>query len=108
METGYEKRYIESRHDQSPDFSKSDQAGKLADNKSIKVVLTDVNGTEDWWNTDNGTVRVIADGDGKHFLLGNPYMYPLDIVRFLKENEAILEQKILDIGCEGGACCRYT
>lgn len=78
----------------APTLANRINAGKLADNKSIKVVLTDVNGTEDWWNTDNGTVRVIADGDGKHFLLGNPYMYPLDIVRFLKENEAILEQNI--------------
>ena len=61
-----------------------------------------MNGTEDWWNTDNGTVRVIADGDGKHFLLGNPYMYPLDIVRFLKENEAILEQKYWTLDVKEG------
>ena len=104
------KRYIESRHDQSPTLAERINAGKLADNEPIEVVLTDANGTEEWWNTDNGTVRVIADGDGKHFLLGNPYMYPLDIARFLKGNETILAQKILDIGYEDwrGACCRYA
>ena len=64
METGDEKRYIESCHDRSPDFSERINAGKLADDKPIEVVLTDANGTEEWWNTDNGTVRVIADGDG--------------------------------------------
>lgn len=86
----------------APTLANRINAGKLADNKSIKVVLTDANGTEDWWNTDNGTVRVIADGDGKHFLLGNPYMYPLDIVRFLKENEAILEQKYWTLDVKEG------
>ena len=86
----------------APTLANRINAGKLADNKSIKVVLTDVNGTEDWWNTDNGTDRVIADGDGKHFLFGNPYMYPLDIVRFLKENEAILEQKYWTLDVKEG------
>lgn len=78
---------------EAPTLAERINAGKLADNKPIEVVLTDANGTEEWWNTDNGTVRVIADGDGKHFLLGNPYMYPLDIARFLKGNETILAQK---------------
>ena len=77
----------------APTLAERINAGKLADDKPIEVVLTDANGTEEWWNTDNGTVRVIADGDGKHFLLGNPYMYPLDIARFLKGNETILAQK---------------
>lgn len=77
----------------APTLAERINAGKLADNEPIEVVLTDANGTEEWWNTDNGTVRAIADGDGKHFLLGNPYMYPLDIARFLKGNEAILAQK---------------
>lgn len=77
----------------APTLAERINAGKLADDKPIEVVLTDANGTEEWWNTDNGTVRVIADGDGKHFLLGNPYMYPLDIARFLKGNETILGQK---------------
>lgn len=78
---------------EAPTLAKRINAGKLADNESIEVVLTDANGTEEWWNTDNETVRAIADGDGKHFLLGNPYMYPLDIARFLKGNETILAQK---------------
>lgn len=77
----------------APTLAERINAGKLADNEPIEVVLTDANGTEEWWNTDNGTVRAIADGDGKHFLLGNPYMYLLDIARFLKGNEAILAQK---------------
>lgn len=85
-----------------PTLANRIKAGKLADDELIEVVLTDANGTEDWWNTDNGTVRVIADGDGKHFLLGNPYMYPLDIVRFLKENEAILEQKYWTLDVKEG------
>ena len=76
----------------APTLAERINAGKLADNESIEVVLTDANGTEEWWNN-NGTVRAIADGDGKHFLLGNPYMYPLDIARFLKGNETILAQK---------------
>lgn len=78
----------------APTLAERINAGKLVDNEPIEVVLTDANGTEEWWNTDNGTVRVIADGDGKHFLLGNPYMYPLDIARFLKGNETILAQNI--------------
>ena len=86
----------------APTLAERINAGKLADNEPIEVVLTDANGTEEWWNTDNGTVRVIADGDGKHFLLGNPYMYPLDIARFLKENEAILEQKYWKLDVKEG------
>lgn len=78
-------------------------SGKLADKEAIEVVLADANTANDWWDTDNGTVRAIADGDGKHFLLGNPYMYPLDIARFLKGNETILAQKYwtLDTKNEG-------
>lgn len=86
----------------APTLAERINAGKLADEKPIEVVLTDTNGTEEWWNTDNGTVRVIADGDGKHFLLGNPYMYPLDIVRFLKKNEAILAQKYWTLDVKEG------
>lgn len=68
----------------APTLANRINAGKLADNKSIKVVLTDVNGTEDWWNTDNGTVRVIADGDGKHFLLGNSLYVSVGYRSFLE------------------------
>lgn len=92
-DTEYKYEPLTKAMTKAPTLAERINAGKLADDKPIEVVLTDANGTEEWWNTDNGTVRVIADGDGKHFLLGNPYMYPLDIVRFLKENEAILAQK---------------
>lgn len=85
----------------APTLAERINAGKLADNEPIEVVLTDANGTKEWWNTDNGTVRAIADGDGKHFLLGNPYMYPLDIARFLKGNE-ILEQKYWTLDVKEG------
>ena len=92
-DTGYKYEPLTKAMTKAPTLAERINAGKLADNEPIEVVLTDANGTEEWWNTDNGTVRVIADGDGEHFLLGNPYMYPLDIVRFLKENETILAQK---------------
>lgn len=77
----------------APTLAERINSGKLADKEAIEVVLADANTANDWWNTNNGTVRAIADGDGKHFLLGNPYMYPLGIARFLKENETILAQK---------------
>lgn len=78
---------------EAPTLAARINSGKLADKEAIEVVLADANTANDWWNTDKGTVRAIADGDGKHFLLGNPYMYPLDIARFLKGNETILAQK---------------
>lgn len=81
-----------------PTLAERINSGKLADKEAIEVVLADANTANDWWDTDNGTVRAIADGDGKHFLLGNPYMYPLDIARFLKENETILAQKYWTLG----------
>ncbi len=92
-DTEYKYEPLTKAMTKAPTLAERINAGKLADNESIEVVLTDANGTEEWWNTDNGTVRAIADGDGKHFLLGNPYMYPLDIARFLKGNETILAQK---------------
>lgn len=92
-DTEYKYEPLTKAMTKAPTLAERINAGKLADDKPIEVVLTDANGTEEWWNTDNGTVRVIADGDGKHFLLGNPYMYPLDIARFLKGNETILAQK---------------
>lgn len=92
-DTEYKYEPLTKAMTKAPTLAERINAGKLADNESIEVVLTDANGAEEWWNTDNGTVRAIADGDGKHFLLGNPYMYPLDIARFLKGNETILAQK---------------
>lgn len=92
-DTGYKYEPLTKAMTKAPTLAERINAGKLADNEPIEMVLTDANGTEEWWNTDNGTVRAIADGDGKHFLLGNPYMYPLDIARFLEGNETILAQK---------------
>lgn len=83
---------------EAPTLAARINSGKLADKEAIEVVLADANTANDWWDTDNGTVRAIADGDGKHFLLGNPYMYPLDIARFLKENRTILAQKYWTLG----------
>lgn len=83
---------------EAPTLAARINSGKLADKEAIEVVLADANTANDWWDTDNGTVRAIADGDGKHFLLGNPYMYPLDIARFLKENGTILAQKYWTLG----------
>ena len=48
--------------------------GKLADGAEITVTLS---------SDDNASN---ADGDGKHFLLGNPYMYPLSLESFFAEN----------------------
>lgn len=100
-DTKYKYEPLTKAMTKAPTLAERINAGKLADNEPIEVVLTDANGTEEWWNTDNGTVRAIADGDGKHFLLGNPYMYPLDIARFLKGNE-ILEQKYWTLDVKEG------
>lgn len=100
-DTEYKYEPLTKAMTKAPTLAERINAGKLADNEPIEVVLTDANGTEEWWNTDNGTVRAIADGDGKHFLLGNPYMYPLDIARFLKGNE-ILEQKYWTLDVKEG------
>lgn len=48
--------------------------GKLADGAEITVTLSSDDNASD------------ADGDGKHFLLGNPYMYPLSLESFFAEN----------------------
>lgn len=100
-DTEYKYEPLTKAMTKAPTLAERINAGKLADNEPIEVVLTDANGTKEWWNTDNGTVRAIADGDGKHFLLGNPYMYPLDIARFLKGNE-ILEQKYWTLDVKEG------
>lgn len=59
-------------------------AGKLAGNEDVTVVLTDNDAVGNWGDGNNQ-----ADGDGKHFLLGNPYMYPLSLEYFLNENTAL-------------------
>lgn len=53
-------------------------AGKLADGDDITVTLSD---------GDAADVSPDPDGDGTHFLLGNPYMYPLDMTKFFDGNQ---------------------
>ena len=69
--------------------TRGDNVGKLAKDEDIVIILSDSDDKEIWETTEG----VIADGDGTHFLLGNPYMYPLDMTNFLKANEAVLAQK---------------
>ena len=59
-------------------------AGKLAGNEAVKIVLTDADKQDDWHNDSD---IAYADGDGTHFLIGNPYMYPLDITKFFDGNK---------------------
>ena len=58
-------------------------AGKLAGSEEVSIILTDDDRASEW-----GTDKNYADGDGKYFLLGNPYMYPLDMKAFFSGNEA--------------------
>lgn len=83
----------------APTLANRTNSGKLADKERIEVVLADSDEKDSWWNGET----VIADGDGTHFLLGNPYMYPLDIAKFLKANNSVLAEKYwtLDTNGEG-------
>ena len=56
-------------------------AGELAGNEPIIITLIDSDEKNTW-----GDNNEYADGDGKHFLLGNPYMYPLDVEKFFSGN----------------------
>lgn len=56
-------------------------AGELAGDEDITITLVDSD-EKDTWGDNNEYV----DGDGKHFLLGNPYMYPLDVKKFFSGN----------------------
>lgn len=57
-------------------------AGELAGNEDITITLVDSDEKDTW-----GDNNEYADGDGKHFLLGNPYMYPLDMAKFFDGNK---------------------
>lgn len=59
-------------------------AGKLADGSDINITLSD---------DDTEAVNPNPDGDGTHFLLGNPYMYPLDMTKFFDGNSNIFNRK---------------
>ena len=78
-------------------IDKRPNTGKLAGEDDIIVVLSDSDDKDLWGSTDD---YPIADGDGKHFLLGNPYMYPLDIKKFLTEN-TVLAQKYWTLSADG-------
>lgn len=81
----------------APTLANRTNSGKLADKEKIKVVLADSDEKDSWWNDET----VIADGDGTHFLLGNPYMYPLDIAKFLKANNSVLAEKYWTLNTNG-------
>ena len=59
-------------------------AGKLADGSDITVTLSD---------GDAAAVSLDPDGDGTHFLIGNPYMTYLDMEKFLDVNKGVLNTK---------------
>ena len=53
----------------------------------VTIILTDKDDTNMWGEDQGDNYIYYADGDGKHFLIGNPYMYPLDMEAFFKENK---------------------
>lgn len=81
-----------------PTLANRTNSGKLADKERIEVVLADSDEKDSWWNGET----VIADGDGTHFLLGNPYMYPLDIAKFLEANDTVLAEKYWTLDTKNG------
>ncbi len=81
-------------------IAKRPNSGQLAKG-DVTIILADKDDTNTWGVDQGGNHIYYADGDGEHFLIGNPYMYPLDIQKFfsgnLKEgtttNESIFEPK---------------
>ena len=81
-------------------IAKRPNSGQLAKG-DVTIILTDKDDTNIWGKDQGDNHIYYADGDGEHFLIGNPYMYPLDIQKFfsgnLKEgtttNESIFEPK---------------
>lgn len=55
--------------------------GQMADGQEITITLSD---------SDDNDEKV--DGDGEHFLLGNPYMGYLNMDAFFEENKNVLEE----------------
>lgn len=70
--------YYETRAVDVSSIEGRQYAGKMAGRDAITVTLTD---------DDDVTVNANPDGDGKHFLLGNPYMYPLNMEAFFNGNQ---------------------
>ncbi len=77
--------------------TRRDSVGRLAGSGPVSVVLSDADAKGAWWRGDGA----VADGDGTHFLLGNPYMYPLDIKKFLEANAAVLSPKYWTLSGDG-------
>lgn len=55
--------------------------GQMADGQEITITLSD--------SDDNSEM---VDGDGEHFLIGNPYMGYLDMTAFFEANKNVLEE----------------
>ena len=53
----------------------------------VTIILTDKDDTNMWGEAQGDNYIYYADGDGKHFLIGNPYMYPLDMEAFFDGNK---------------------
>lgn len=73
--------YEQTQQLRSSSLLSKDESGKLASG-DVRVMLEIKSEAEAW--KDEG--KDIADGDGTHFLLGNPYMYPLDMTKFFAGN----------------------
>ena len=71
-DTEYSYENATTKADLSPKPTDRGGAGKLAGNENVTVSLTDG-----------------ADGDGDHFLVGNPYMSYLDMNEFFTENSGL-------------------
>ena len=61
-------------------------SGQLAKG-DVTIILTDNDDTNTWGKDQGDNHIYYADGDGKHFLIGNPYMYPLDMEAFFDGNK---------------------
>ena len=63
---------------------KDSDYGQLADGTEITIDLS---------KEDTGNTSEEVDGDGKHFLVGNPYMAYLNISEFFETNTNVVENK---------------
>ena len=64
-------------------IAKRPNSGLLAKG-DVTIILTDADTKDEWYSeTDEA---YYADGDGTYFLIGNPYMYPLDVQKFFSGN----------------------
>ena len=66
--------------------------GELISRTDAYTLMDKVNGTTGTDITIDLSDDTDADGNGKHFLVGNPYMGYLDMGAFFKENEDVLEK----------------